>query len=53
MVVVSRLAKEPDLSVKELVIRTGAPFDMCNFMRRRVKEEREKLRALHEARALG
>ncbi|TAL42393.1 MAG: hypothetical protein EPN91_08415 [Salinibacterium sp.] len=35
------LMREPNLSRDELVKRTGAPFDMCNFMKRRMKEERE------------
>lgn len=29
----------PDMSIADLVKRTGAPYDMCNFMRKRVKEE--------------
>lgn len=36
------LANEPDLSVKEMVRRTGAPYGMCNFLQKRVREERAK-----------
>ena len=38
----SLLTQEPDLSVKEMVRRTGAPYGMCNFVQKRVREERER-----------
>ena len=34
------LADDPDTSIEVLVRRTGAPYDMCNFLRRRVRTER-------------
>lgn len=36
------LAKEPGLSIEELVKRTGSPYDMANFIRKRFKQEQEK-----------
>lgn len=39
------LALEPDLSIQELVIRTGCPYDMANFIRKRFKEEKAKAEA--------
>ena len=36
------LMKDSTLSIEELVRRTGAPYDMSNFIRKRFKQEREK-----------
>ncbi len=31
------LEKDPTINVKELVRRTGATYDMCNFLRKQMK----------------
>ena len=35
------LANEPDLSVKELVARTGAPYSLCNFLRKQQRDSQQ------------